>query len=205
MPPVGVRPVCTPEVPFDEIVDRFKVALPLVVDALRGRDDSPLGRDRAVRRLADDPMPIVIAAQSAPACRRAARLGCGVLYDSLQSCEVSARLGAAHREAGAETGRVLIRRVWIGDPPASEMAAQMGHYRSYANEAATKNWSDESLVHGASPAAAADALLEVLDASDCDTVNVRVHVKGLTPDQVDTQLDLHAAGFVERVRAGLSA
>lgn len=191
------------EVPFDEIVDRFKASLPLVIAALRGHDPGPLGRDRALRRLADDPMPIVVAAQSAPACRRAARLGCGVLYDSLQAPDVSARLGAAHREAGGGGGRVLIRRVWIGEPPVTEMAAQMAHYRSYANEAATKNWADDSLVHGDTPEQAADALLGVLAESDCDTVNVRVHVKGLTPAQVDAQLDLHGDGFVDRVRAGL--
>jgi alkanesulfonate monooxygenase SsuD/methylene tetrahydromethanopterin reductase-like flavin-dependent oxidoreductase (luciferase family) len=191
------------EVPFDEIVDRFKRALPLAVAALRGDAPEPLGRDRAVRRLATQPVPIVIAAQSPGACRRAARLDCGVLYDSLQSPEVSARLGAAHRDGGATTGRVLIRRVWIGEPPTDEMAAQMAHYRSYANDAAVKNWSDDSLVHAPTAAEAAEALLDVLRASDCDTVNVRVHVKGLTPDLVDAQLDLHAP-FVERLRAGLA-
>lgn len=191
------------EVPFDEIVDRFKAALPLAVAALRGDAPEPLGRDRAVRRLGADPLPVVVAAQSPGACRRAARLGCGVLYDSLQAPAVSVRLGAAHREGGAEQGRILIRRVWIGDPPTAEMAAQMDHYRSYANEAAVKNWSDDSLVHGATPRAAADALLAVLHESDCDTVNIRVHVKGLTPAMVDAQLDLHAEGFVDRVRRGL--
>ncbi len=191
------------EVPFDEIVDRFKHALPLAVAALRGDAPEPLGRDRAVRRLHDDPMPIVIAAQSPGACRRAARLGCGVLYDSLQAPDVSARLGAAHRDAGAATGRVLIRRVWIGDPPRDEMAAQMDHYRSYANEAAVKNWSDDSLVTAATPIEAAEALLDVLDASDCDTVNVRVHVKGLTPAMVDAQLDLHEP-FVAHLRTALA-
>ena len=83
------------------------------------------------------------------------------------------------------------------------MAAQMDHYRSYANEAATKNWTDDSLVHGDTPAAAAEALLAVLAESDCDTVNVRVHVNGLTPAQVDDQLTQHADGFVDAVRAGL--
>ena len=78
------------EVPFDEIVERFKTALPKIVDALRGHDPGPLGTDRAIRRLAADPMPIVVAAQSAgvPASGSA---GMWVLYDSLQSSEVSAR------------------------------------------------------------------------------------------------------------------
>ncbi len=192
------------EVPFDEIVQRFKAALPLVVAALRGEVPEPLGRDRAVRRLAEHPLPVVVAAQSAAACRRAAALGCGVLYDSLQSSEVSARLGAAHRDAGGAHGRVLIRRVWIGDPPEAEMAAQMDHYRSYANEAAVRNWTDDSLIQGATPEAAADELVAVLAASDCDTVNVRVHVAGLTPAQVEAQLAHHADGFIDRVRAGLA-
>ena len=104
------------EVPFDDIVPRFKHA-PRAVAALRGEAPEPLGRDRAVRRLTDEPVAVVVAAQSEAACRRAARLGCGVLYDSLQSPEVSARLGAAHRDGGWVDGRILIRRVWIGDPP----------------------------------------------------------------------------------------
>ena len=191
------------EVPFDEIVGRFKHTLPLTVAALRGDAPEPLGRDRAVRRLREYPLPIVVAAQSAAACRRAARLGCGVLYDSLQAPEVSSRLGAAHRDGGAAAGRILIRRVWIGDPPTEAMAAQMAHYRRYANEAAIKNWSDDSLVHAATATEAADNLLEVLEASDCDTVNIRVHVNGLTPAMVDAQLDLHRP-LVERLRSNLA-
>lgn len=191
-------------VPFDEIVERFTAALPLAVAALRGDAAEPLSGDRAVQRLADDPIPVVVAAQSAAACRRAAALGCGVLYDSLHGPDVVAGLGRAHRDAGAADSRVLIRRVWIGDPPAADMAAQMEHYRSYAREEVSRNWPEESLVHGPSPEAAADALLAVLEAADCDTVNVRVHVRGLDPEQVDRQLDLHAAGFVDRVRSGLA-
>ena len=192
------------EIPFDEISARFKTALPLAVAALRGHGPQPLGRDRAVRRLANNPLPILIAAQSLAACRRAAALNCGVLYDSLHAPEVYARLGRAHREAGAVDGRVLIRRVWIGDPPEAEMAAQMDHYRSYTKKAASRNWTEDSLVHGASPEAAADALLTILEDSDCDTVNIRIHVRGITPEQIDRQLDLHAAGFVDWVREGLA-
>ena len=44
-------------VPFDEITERFKTALPLAVAALRGGADGPLGRDRAVARLLDEPLP----------------------------------------------------------------------------------------------------------------------------------------------------
>ncbi|MDH3706089.1 MAG: LLM class flavin-dependent oxidoreductase, partial [Acidimicrobiia bacterium] len=137
------------EVPFDEIVDRFKVALPRVVAALRGDDETPLGADRALRRLADHPLPMAAAAQSPGAVRRAARLGLAVLYDSLQGPAVSRRLSEAYLDAGGTEARILIRRVWIGDPPSDEMAAQMAHYRSYAPDRAIANWGDDDqLVSG---------------------------------------------------------
>ena len=78
----------------------------------------------------------------------------------------------------------------------------MRHYRSYAPEAATRNWADDSLVQAPTAQAAAEALLAVLDASDCDTVNIRVHVAGLDPGTVDAQLERHH-DLVTLVRAGL--
>jgi hypothetical protein len=95
----------------------------------------------------------------------------------------------------------LIRRVWIGEPPRDEMAAQMQHYRSYAPDRAVKNWGDgDSLVRGRTGAEAAEALARTLEASGCDTVNVRVHVKGLTTAQVREQIELHAAEFLPHLR-----
>ena len=166
------------EVPFDEIVPRFKGALPRVVAALRGADGTPLGDDRALRRLEADPLPMVVAAQSPGAVRRAAALDLGILFDSLQTADHSARLVAAYREAGGAGPAIAIRRVWIGDPPADEMAAQMAHYRSYAPDAAMKNWEGDQLVVGGDPVEAADRLMEFLHAAACDTVNVRMPIVG---------------------------
>ena len=81
------------------------------------------------------------------------------------------------------------------------MAAQMDHYRSYANEAATKNWTDDSLVHGDTPVAAAHC--SMCWRNQIATPSTYAHVKGLTPAQVDDQLARHADGFVDAVRAGL--
>lgn len=191
------------EVPFDEIIARFKDALPRVVGALRGEDDTPLAADRAIARTAADPLPMVVAAQSPAAVRRAARLGLGILYDSLQTAEVSSRLGDAFLEAGGTGPRIAIRRVWIGDPPSDEMAAQMAHYRSYAPESAMKNWDGDQLIAAPTAAEAAERLCAFLDAANCDTVNVRIHVKDLTPEQVDGQLGLHGGEFVDTVRSHL--
>lgn len=193
------------EVPFDEVVDRFKAALPWTVEALRGRVDGPLADDAAVQRCAEHPVPMVVAAQSPGACRRAARLGCGVLFDSLQGADVSARLATAYRDAGGEGPTVLIRRVWIGDAPTDAIASQMQHYRSYAPDSAVKNWGEgDSTIVADTPAAAAEALIDMVQRSRCDTVNVRVHVAGLSPAQIRDQLRRHADGFVSTVRSALS-
>jgi alkanesulfonate monooxygenase SsuD/methylene tetrahydromethanopterin reductase-like flavin-dependent oxidoreductase (luciferase family) len=189
------------EVPFDEIRARFKAALPRVVAALRGEDPTPLRNDRAVRACAQHPVPMVVAAQSPAAVRRAARLGLGILYDSLQTVAVTRQLSDIYDEAGGAGPKILIRRVWIGEPPQAEIDAQMAHYRSYAPESAMKNWGEgTNLVHGPTAEDAAEALAAVLREGNCDTVNVRVHVKGLTPAQVEGQLELHAAGFLAHLR-----
>ena len=188
------------EVPFNEIVERFKQALPKVVNALRGQDVSPLGADRAIVRTADSPLPMVVAAQSPAAVRRAAALNLGVLYDSLQTAAVTARLGEVYREADGTGPRIAIRRVWIGDPPTEQMAKQMAHYRSYAPDRAMKNWDGDQLIAAPDGVETADALADFLTAADCDTVNVRIHVSGLEPAMVDEQLRRHAEEFLPRLR-----
>jgi alkanesulfonate monooxygenase SsuD/methylene tetrahydromethanopterin reductase-like flavin-dependent oxidoreductase (luciferase family) len=189
------------EVPFDEIRERFKAALPKVVAALRGEDTTPLGNDRAIRACAERPLPMVAAAQSPAAVRRAARLGLGILYDSLQTVEVTRNLSDIYDDAGGTGPKILIRRVWIGDPPQAEIEAQMAHYRTYAPESAMKNWgAGTNLVHGPTGEAAAEALAGVLRAGNCDTVNVRVHVKGLTPGQIEDQIGHHAQSFLPHLR-----
>ena len=192
------------EVPFSEIIERFTTALPKVVAALRGQDSTPLGRDRAVARCGEHPVPMVVAAQSGPAVRRAASLGLGVLYDSLQSNAKSRRLSDIYDQAGGRAPKILIRRVWIGDPPADAMAAQMERYRAAASSKTIETWgADDQLISGADAEAAADRLIETIDESNCDTVNVRVHLRGLAPEQIDEQITMHGEVFVPRVRAAL--
>ena len=189
------------EVPFDEIIERFKTGLPKIVAALRGQDETPLGRDRAIRRCVEHPVPMVVAAQSGPAVRRAATLGAGVLYDSLQTNEVSKRLSDAYDAAGGTAAKILIRRVWIGAPPTAQIEAQMAHYRSYAPEQAIVNWgNDDQLVHGPTGRDAAEKLAAVLRDSNCNAVNVRVHLKGLTTMQVREQIELHHRHFLPALR-----
>jgi alkanesulfonate monooxygenase SsuD/methylene tetrahydromethanopterin reductase-like flavin-dependent oxidoreductase (luciferase family) len=189
------------EVPFDEVVARFKDALPWAVAALRGEITGPLAADAAVARCADAPVPVVVAAQSTAAVRRAAELGCGVLYDSLQKAEVGARLSAAYRDAGGSGPVVLIRRVWIGDPPAAAIERQMAHYRSYAPDRALANWGDgDGTIVGTTGTEAAERLLGEMAAQGADTLNVRVHVAGLEPADIRAQLHQHATDFLPTLK-----
>jgi alkanesulfonate monooxygenase SsuD/methylene tetrahydromethanopterin reductase-like flavin-dependent oxidoreductase (luciferase family) len=172
------------EVPFAEVVSRFKAALG------RGVHDEPLGRDRAVARLLEHPLPMAVAVQSTAAAQRAARHGLAVLYDSLQGAQRCAELSRAYRDCGGTAATIAIRRIWIGPVPEEEIAAQMKHYRSYAPAAAAAQWADEDqTIVAASAHEAADRLGEMLTQSGCNAVNLRVHVKGLTADVVRSQIE----------------
>jgi hypothetical protein len=80
----------------------------------------------------------------------------------------------------------------------------MAHYHSYAPESARKNWDGDQLIAAPTGAEAAERLADFLDAAGCDTVNVRVHVRGLSPARVATQLDLHGEEFLPALRARLA-
>lgn len=189
------------EVPFDEIRDRFKAALPKIVAALRGEDPTPLGQDRALRACKDNPIPMVVAAQSPAAVRRAAGLNIGVLYDSIQPNEHSKRLSDIYTDSGGTAAKILIRRVWIGDLPESEIKAQMDAFMAVAPDRAKKNWTgDSQMVHGANGVEAAEAMAQTMIESGTDTANVRIYVKGLSPEQVRSQIERHGEEFVPRFR-----
>ena len=192
------------EVPFDERNIRFKSNLPWIVDTLRGIAEDPIAKDLAINQCKLQPIPIVIAAQSTEACRRAARLNAGILFDSLQSPEVSKKLSSIYREAGGNGPVILIRRVWIGSPPTSQIQAQMEHYHSYASDRAKANWiQGDSTVFGQNGAEAAERLSGILHDSGCDTVNIRVHVAGLKADQVIEQLGRHKDDLIPVLKSDL--
>ena len=110
-----------------------------------------------------------------------------------------------YREAGGTGPTVLIRRVWIGEPPTAAIDAQMKPLPQLRPRPGREELGRRRQHHRwrRPPSEAAEKLVAVLHDSHCDTVNVRVQVAGLTPDDVRAQLELHADGFVDAVRAGL--
>ncbi len=127
-----------------------------VAGALGGTDPGLLGGDAAVARCALDPVPILSAAMSVPAVRRAAHLGVGLLFDSLSTPERIRTLSDAYRDAGGNRPCVLVRRAWVGAPPRDEVDRQTERYRGYASAGAQAHWQGEQLVaaDGAGPLAA---------------------------------------------------
>ena len=181
------------EVPFDEIGARFKQALPKVVAALRGEAEGPLADDRAIAVCADHPVPMVAAAQSRAAVRRAASLGLGILYDSLQAVDHVRALSDAYDEAGGTGPKILIRRVWIGGPPGEAVDNQLDLYRTYTTEGTMARWDQgANTVLAATGAEAAEQLHAEMVATGTDTINIRIHVVGLSPAYVRDQLEHHS-------------
>jgi len=192
-------------VPFDEMFPRYRAALAELAAVLAGRAEGPLAHEPGVALLGAGQIPLVAAVQADKTTRRAAELGVGVLYDSLQSLDRTRQLSDAYMEAGGTGPRILIRRAWIGPPPADNMAAQMDRYRGYAPARAVATWGeDDSLIAGTDGAEVAERVHDAMVRAGCDVVNVRVFLAGLTPAQVHEQIRRHGEETVPRLRALLA-
>jgi alkanesulfonate monooxygenase SsuD/methylene tetrahydromethanopterin reductase-like flavin-dependent oxidoreductase (luciferase family) len=174
-------------VPFADAVDRFKAALPEAARFLSGGGDGPLASDPSVAAAS---IPMVSAAQSPAAARRAAGLGLGLLFDSLISVARAGEVVAAHRAAGGTAACVLVRRVWIGAPPGEAVAAQMDRFRFAASEAAQRGWApDGGLIAADDPAEVVERLRAAVAESGCDALDLRVFHAGVSPDDARAQIE----------------
>jgi alkanesulfonate monooxygenase SsuD/methylene tetrahydromethanopterin reductase-like flavin-dependent oxidoreductase (luciferase family) len=189
-------------VPFEEMNARFIDALPRVAAALRGEAESPLAEDAAVAALRSAPVPVVSAAQSLTAARRAAAARIGLLFDSIISLERATEVAAAHRAAGGEGARIMLRRVWIGDPPQTAVATQMDRFRAAAPDRAKQHWApDGGLVAGRDPLEVAQRLDDQIRSTGCTAINLRVFHAGVTPDAVRDQIERIGTEVLPRLRA----
>jgi alkanesulfonate monooxygenase SsuD/methylene tetrahydromethanopterin reductase-like flavin-dependent oxidoreductase (luciferase family) len=176
------------DVPMDGLTARFAAGLELVAAALRGEAAEPLGADAALARCADDPIPVLSAAASVTATQRAARVGVGLLFDSLVTPTRARELVDAYHDAGGTQSCVLVRRAWLGDPPRADVDRQLDVYRGYAPGAAPAHWGADEMVVGNDPATVARGLLDALDRAGADALNLRVHVPGVTIEAAREQI-----------------
>ncbi len=193
-------------VPFDELFPRYRAGLHELARALRGEAGGPLAREPAIAALRPGDIPLVAATQARRSVQRAARLGLGVLFDSLLSLERTRTLTQAYREAGGTGPCILIRRAWIGPPPTANVEVQMDRYRAAASTRAMADWSTEDgLVAGDSGDEVAERVHAAMTAAGCDTINLRVFLAGLDPTQVATQIARHGTETLPLLRRLLAA
>lgn len=188
---------------MDDLTPRYAAALELVTRILRGGEAGALAGDPAIARCRDHPIPVLSAAGSATAARRAAKAGAGLVFDSLSTPARCRELVDAYRGAGGSGPCVLIRRAWIGDPPSQLTAQQVDTYRSYAPAGAPANWGADELATAHDPGAVAALLANAAHAAGADALNVRVHVAGVTPADARAQIERLGAEAVPAIRDAL--
>jgi len=185
---------------MDDLTARFAAALADVARVLAGGDAGALGGDPAVALLRGSPIPLLSAASSMTAARRAAACGVGLVFDSLSTPARCRQLVDAYRAAGGTQSCVLVRRAWIGDP-AHEIAQQMDNYRGYAPPGAARHWGADELATDRDPQTVAARLVEAVRATCADALNIRVHVPGVSPATARLQIATLGADVLPRVRA----
>jgi alkanesulfonate monooxygenase SsuD/methylene tetrahydromethanopterin reductase-like flavin-dependent oxidoreductase (luciferase family) len=177
------------ETNLDDLTARFASGLSEMTRLLTDGDPGgPLAGDPAIAACAQKPVPVVSAASSVTAARRAAQVGAGLLFDSLSTADRCRTLSDAYRAAGGSGPCILIRRAWIGEPPRADMDAQVDVYRSYAQGGAQQHWGGDEQIAG-TPAEVAAGLVAVLGRAGADALNVRVHFPGVPPDVIREQVE----------------
>ena len=188
---------------MDGLTPRYAAALELVARVLGGGEAGALAADAAIARCREHPIPVLSAAGSVTAARRAAAVGAGMLSDSLTTPARCRELADAYRAAGGRGPCVLIRRAWIGDPPTQLTTQQVDTYRSYAPAGAPANWGADELVTANDPGEVAARLVDAAQTAGADALNLRVHVAGLAPADARAQIEQLGDAAVPAVRDAL--
>ena len=187
-------------VPFDERNTRFDRALREIVALLKGDDELALAADPAIALARRTGVPLVSAAMSGTAVRRAAELGLGIIGSSLLDEARSRALVDSFRASGATGPHVVIVHMWLGEPPWDLIEKQFGEYRHAAGGGVAGSATGEGLIHSDDAAEVATRVVARLRAVRADALNVRVHVAGLAPEAAREQIAVIGREVVPRVR-----
>ena len=181
-----------------DAVPRFKAELPRIVEMLRGRDLHPLEGDRALQACTETPIPVLSAAASPAAARRAARCGAGILSEGMSDVDRLRRICDAYDASGGDRTKVIIRRVWMGPPPTTLIERQRGVYDSYAGSGAS--FADDQTISADDADELAERIHATWRASGADAVNVRVHLPGVAPSDIRRQIMALGSEVIPLVR-----
>jgi alkanesulfonate monooxygenase SsuD/methylene tetrahydromethanopterin reductase-like flavin-dependent oxidoreductase (luciferase family) len=175
-------------VPMDDLTARFTAGIEQLSGYLRGTDQGILAGDPALKRCVDRPLPFLSAAMSLTAARRAARVGAGLIFESLSATDRVRQISDAYRAAGGDQPCVMVRRAWLGPPPRDLVERQLAVYRTYSQESKMSHWQGDQLVGATDPEVIAEGLAAALDAAGVDALNIRVHVPGVSPRAAREQI-----------------
>lgn len=178
------------DVPLEDAVPRFKAALPRIVEMLHGRDLRQLAGDRALQACATSPVPVLSAAASPAAARRAADCGAGILSEGMSDVGRLRRICDAYDAAGGDQPKVIIRRVWLGRPPTTLIERQRGVYDSYSGAHAA--FADDQTITADDPSGLAQRIHTIWRSSGADAVNLRVHLPGVPASEIRGQIGVLA-------------
>jgi alkanesulfonate monooxygenase SsuD/methylene tetrahydromethanopterin reductase-like flavin-dependent oxidoreductase (luciferase family) len=186
----------------DTLAKRFDSDLELVASALAGRGAPPLAGDQALSALQPGAVPLVSAAMSRVAVRRAARHGVGLLTDGLSRVERIRQLIDWYLEEGGDGPLVLTRWVWCGQQDRARIDAETARYASYTPGSRRANFAEDNGTISGSPEQVAGGLLQAVAETGATVLNLRVHAMGVSAPEVLEQIAVIGAGVLPTVRAG---
>ncbi len=170
----------------DNLVPRFAEALNKVTAALSGRDVGLLSGDIAIKRCAEHPIPVISAAMSGAAVRRCVAAGAGMLFAGVSANWHCREMSDAYRAQGGTGPIVLVRRVSVagasGGGGQARHAKQVDLYKSYSPKESQTKWAENQLTEG-TPAEIAQSLVADMNETGSDSLNLRVHVPGISPEE----------------------
>lgn len=181
-----------------DAVPRYKSELPRLVAMLRGLDLGDVAGDGALCACRDDPVPVLSAAMSVSAAKRAAQCGAGLLLEGMSDVDRLALLTEAFDAAGGSGSKVLIRRIWLGELPAELVRQQRAAYDSFSS--ATSSFGGDQTVTSADPGEIVGNLIEIVRATGVDALNLRLHLPGMAPGAVRDQIERLGIEVVGRLK-----
>jgi hypothetical protein len=96
-------------------------------------------------------------------------------------------LTEAFDRAGGRGSKVLIRRVWVGHVQRDLIRRQRAVYDSYSG--ATVTFGDDQTIASTEPADVVARLGELIEATNTDALNLRVHLPGMPPEAIREQIE----------------
>jgi alkanesulfonate monooxygenase SsuD/methylene tetrahydromethanopterin reductase-like flavin-dependent oxidoreductase (luciferase family) len=180
----------------------FKSELPRLVSMLRGDGLGQLEEDPALRACRENPVPVLSAAVSATAARRAARCGAGILFEGMSPPDRLSRLTRAFDDAEGQGPKVLIRRVWLGRSQSDLIEAQRAVYESYA--APARSFGDDQTIATDEPEEMVARLMAVWREVGADALNLRVQLPGMPHERVREQIEQIGSTVVRPLKSLLA-